>query len=137
MIFSKIGCGLCRSGGARYFEFITDADHSYFVTRLFVKEGFDDVTEDESYLLSEKGDKKGDKKGLKKNDEILQRMDAVLLLISSKNDITIPEIMTSLNITKKQTEIAIKKLKETGRIQRKGESNGGYWEINNPQKSDE
>ena len=63
-------------------EFITDADHSYFVTRLFVKDSFDGVTEDESYLLSEKGDKKG----LKKNDEILQRMDAILQLISSKSD---------------------------------------------------
>lgn len=134
--FGKILRALEKNGSPLP-EFITDADHSYFVTRLFVKEGFDDVAEDGSYLLSEKGDKKGDKKGLKKNDEILQRMDAVLLLISSKNDITIPEIMTSLNITKKQTEIAIKKLKETGRIQRKGESNGGHWEINNPQKSNE
>ena len=126
--FGKILRALKRNGSPLP-EFITDADHSYFVTRLFVKEGFEEVVEDENYLLSKKGDKKGDKKGVKKNEEILQRMEAILLLISSKNDITIPQIMTSLNITRKQAEIAIKKLKESGKIKRDGESNGGHWEI--------
>ena len=84
-----------------------------------------------NYRLSEKGDKKGDKKGdskaIKKGDEIARRVEDVYELIVSDNTISIPEIMEKLSITKKQTETAIRKLKESGRLSREGKTSGGRW----------
>ena len=84
-----------------------------------------------NYRLSEKGDKKGDKKGdskaIKKGDEIARRVEDVYELIASDNTISIPEIMEKLSITKKQTETAIRKLKESGRLSREGKTSGGRW----------
>ncbi len=83
-----------------------------------------------NYRLSQKGDKKGDKKAMKKSDEIAERTELVFAAISEKPDITVKELVSQLGITQKQTENALKKLKESNRIHREGNTRSGKWVIN-------
>ena len=57
------------------------------------------------------------------------RIEAAYNLIKENPVITVLELATSLNATKKQTENVIKRLKEDGRIRREGSSRNGKWII--------
>lgn len=72
-----------------------------------------------NYCLSEKGDKKG--------DEIAERIERVFSAIANNPEITVKELEDLLNISKKQTENAIKQLKEANRIHRNGSARNGKW----------
>ena len=82
-----------------------------------------------NYRLSEKGDKKGDEKAMKKGDEIASRVEMVYSAICEDQEITVDALSTKLSITRKQTEKALKILKEAGRIHREGSSRSGHWVI--------
>ena len=86
-----------------------------------------------NYCLSENGEekekKKGEEKEKKKGEEMADRIEQVLLLISEEPECTLHEISSRLNISKKQAETAINKLKETNRIHRDGSDRNGKWII--------
>lgn len=56
--------------------------------------------------------------------------DRIVSIISSNNVITIPEISVALNIPQRTVERVMKKLRDSGCIERKGGKRYGYWEIN-------
>lgn len=84
---------------------------------------------EKDHLLSQKGDKKGDKKAMKKEDEIKARADAALKAITANPQITVNELASALSVSRKQTENALKRLKESGRIHREGSARNGKWII--------
>ena len=59
---------------------------------------------EKDHLLSQKGDKKGDEKAMKKEDEIKARADAALKAITANPQITVNELASELNVSRKQTE---------------------------------
>ena len=82
-----------------------------------------------NYRLSRKGDKKGDEKATKKGDEISARVERVFTAICEDPLITVDALSDKVSATKKQTENAIKILKNRGRIHREGASRGGHWVV--------
>lgn len=56
--------------------------------------------------------------------------DKIVALISSNNMITVAELSADLNIPKRTIERAMKHLRDSGCITRKGGKRYGYWEIN-------
>ena len=86
-----------------------------------------------NYRLSEKekikGEDKGEDREKKREDIIRERVELVFDAISENPDITIKELSSLLNISKKQAETAIKKLKDANRIHRDGSDHDGKWII--------
>ena len=78
-----------------------------------------------SHRLSENEKIKGEDKPKKREDVIRERMELVFEAISENPDITIKELSTLLNISKKQVETAINKLKDAKRIHRDGSDHDG------------
>jgi predicted HTH transcriptional regulator len=112
-------------------DYRTQENYSDALAPVFMSEydAFFLTLKNMNYRLSEKGDKKGDEKAMKKGDEIAMRIEAAYNLIKENPVITVLELATSLNATKKQTENVIKRLKEDGRIRREGSSRNGKWII--------
>ena len=85
---------------------------------------------EKDHALFSKGREKGQEKGHnKKADEIRDRADKVLKLITENPFMTLEEIASEIGITVKQTRTAIEFLKETKRINRDGSSRKGRWVI--------
>lgn len=86
-----------------------------------------------NYLLSGKGDDKemikGDDREIIGDDVLSDRIERVFSAISNDPKISVTGIAALLNISKKQTETAIKKLKEANRIHREGNTRSGKWVI--------
>lgn len=83
-----------------------------------------------NHRLSENEKIKGEDKPKKREDIIRERMELVFEAISENPDITIKELSTLLNISKKQVETAINKLKDAKRIHRDGSDHDGKWIAN-------
>jgi len=81
-----------------------------------------------NYRLSEK-EKIKEKIGRRKEKILSERVELVFDAISENPDITIKELSSLLNISKKQAETAIKKLKDANRIHRDGSDHDGKWII--------
>lgn len=75
-----------------------------------------------------KGDEKGDEKAIKKY-KIIMRAEAALRIIEDNPIIPVNELASALNVTRKQTENALKRLKEDGRIHRERSDCKGKWII--------
>ena len=88
----------------------------------------DAIWNEDNHRLIEKGDKKGDEKAIKK-DKIIMRAEAALRIIADNPKITVNELASTLNVTRKQAENALKRLKEDGRIHREGSARKGKWII--------
>ena len=73
---------------------------------------------------------KGDEKAIKK-DKIIMRAEAALRIIEDNPIITVNELASALNVARKQTENALKRLKEDGRIHRERSACKGKWIISN------
>ena len=113
--FKKILDALEANGSPKP-EFETDKDHSYFISRLFVHEGF----LKEELERSRKGAEKEPKKGAERKQEILN------LLIENPT-ITQTMIMDELNFTRKQVQSVIKELQDVGIVEREGSNRKGKW----------
>lgn len=83
---------------------------------------------EDNHRLFGKGDEKGDEKAIKK-DKIIMRAEAALRIIEDNPIITVNELASALNVTRKQAENALKLLKEDGRIHREGSARKGRWII--------
>lgn len=123
--FKKILNALEKNGSPKP-EFETDEDHLYFISRFFVREGFyDEISEEEAVrtneLLTEQNKSSGKSSG--KTSERIKKM------MSSNPKVTQEEIVRELSITVRAVEKQVKKLRETGQIDRDGGNNGGHWII--------
>ena len=100
-------------------EFITDEDHSFFITRLFIREGFDD----ESQSI--------DSKAPKHHDEALKEAleERLLRALRENPQITQQELMKSLSVSRATIQRMIKSLSESGVIERIGGKRYGYWKV--------
>ena len=115
--FKKILDAL-KKNGSPLPEFETDENHDYFITRLFIREGFN-----EYYHL---GERKGEREGERKGDSA----EAIKELIKENPEITISEMSEALALTKRQVERKINKLKAEGVLRREGSTKKGVWVIN-------
>ena len=100
-------------------EFITDEDHSFFITRLFIREGFDD----ESQSI--------DSKAPKHHDEALKEAleERLLRALRENPQITQQELMKSLSVSRATIQRMIKSLSESGVIERIGGKRYGHWKV--------
>ena len=119
--FKKIIDALETNGSPKP-EFETDEDRSYFITRLFVHEGFYDLSNEEA-KRSQKGAEK-EPKGSRKGTE---RKQAILAILTENSTITQVQLMNALHLTRKQVQKDMKELQEEGRLIREGTNRSGYW----------
>ena len=70
------------------------------------------------------------RKGEEKREEITDRTEQVFKAISSNPNITLRDLCGLLNISKKQAENSINKLRDKNRIHREGSDRNGKWIIN-------
>ena len=69
------------------------------------------------------------RKGEEKREEITDRTEQVFKAISSNPNITLSDLCGLLNISKKQAENSINKLRDKNRIHREGSDRNGKWII--------
>lgn len=113
--FKKILNALEANGSPKP-EFETDDDHSYFISRLFVHEGF----LKEETKRSQKGAEKEPKKGAERKRDILNQLE-------ENSTMTQTGLMEVLGLTRKQIQKAIKELQEEGLLVREGSNRNGRW----------
>ena len=113
--FKKILNALEANGSPKP-EFETDDDHSYFISRLFVHEGF----LKEETKRSQKGAEKEPKKGAERKRDILNQLE-------ENSTMTKTGLMEVLGLTRKQIQKAIKELQEEGLLVREGSNRNGRW----------
>ena len=113
--FKKILNALEANGSPKP-EFETDDNHSYFISRLFVHEGF----LKEETKRSQKGAEKEPKKGAERNRDILNQLE-------ENSTMTQTGLMEVLGLTRKQIQKAIKELQEEGLLVREGSNRNGRW----------
>ena len=118
--FKKILDALETNGSPKP-EFETDEDRSYFITRLFIHEGFLEDAEKEP-----KRSQKGAKKELKKGAE---RKQAILALLAKNPMITQAQLMEEMDLTRKQVQKDMKELQEEGVLVREGTNRSGRWVV--------
>ena len=124
--FKKILDAL-KKNGSPLPEFETDDNHDYFITRLFIREGFNEYTKNKDSFLTEMGTKKG----TKKQEEISERKELVFEAIRNNPDIKNEEIEILLGCSKKQVVASLKILKEERKISRENGNRKGRWVIHN------
>ncbi|WP_418750475.1 RNA-binding domain-containing protein [Frisingicoccus sp.] len=124
--FKKILDALEANGSPKP-EFETDEAHSYFITRLFVHEGFNSVDKDVR-PKEPKRSKKGAEKELKKGNE---RKQAIMDLLIANPTMTQKQLREQLNLTRKQIQTDMKELQEEGILMREGSNRKGHWVIIN------
>jgi len=117
--FKKILNALEKNGSPKP-EFETDDDHSYFISRFFVREDF--------YAESNSTEETVEKQETTQKTREKTR-EKILALIKENPEITTTELAASVDLTVKGIEWQIKQLKEKGIIRRIGADKGGYWEI--------
>lgn len=115
--FKKILNALEANGSPKP-EFETDDDHSYFISRLFVHEGF----LKEETKRSQKGAEKEPKKGAERKRDILNQLE-------ENSTMTQTGLMEVLGLTRKQIQKAIKELQEEGLLVREGSNRNGRWVV--------
>ena len=91
--------------------------------------GKEDASWNSDQPLPGKSDEKGDKKAMKKGDEIDARIEKVLIAIANDPKITVNELTVATGTSRKQIEIALKRLKDAGKIHREGSARNGKWII--------
>lgn len=115
--FKKILNALEANGSPKP-EFETDDDHSYFISRLFVHEGF----LKEETKRSQKGAEKEPKKGAERKRDILNQLEENSIMTQTG-------LMEVLGLTRKQIQKAIKELQEEGLLVREGSNRNGRWVV--------
>ena len=130
-VFSRLNLMERRGSGFRKIIADYQSQHRYSdeLAPVFLSEynAFFLTLKNLNYPLSGKGDEKGDKKAMKKGDEIEARVEAAYAAIIADPTITVRALSMQLQATQKQTELALKRLKESGRIRREGTARGGKW----------
>ena len=132
--FRKILNALERNGSPKP-EFETDDDHSYFITRLYVHEFFEndtqeakndtvnDTVNDKTVNMSYEGRLADFGKAKRKNAE------RILRCININSEISIAEIKQNTGLSERTIARYLKELKEKGVVVRVGADKNGHWKI--------
>ena len=123
--FGKILRALNKNGSPLP-EFISDEGRTFFMTRLHIREGFNDQTGNQ--VVFEEQPKTQPKKQ-PKTAEVEARSEKVLELIKEEPKLSRNAISARLGLTPTEVRIALDLLKEKGKAHHEGASNGGYWAI--------
>lgn len=121
--FKKILNALEKNGSPRP-EFETDDEHSYFISRFFVREGFYEDVSVEDVKTTEKTTEK-----TRKTTEKQKTWEKIIALMKANPEITTSDLAEACGITVDGVDYQIKKLKEKNKVRRVGEKNGGHWEV--------
>ncbi len=110
--FKKILNALEANGSPKP-EFETDDTRSYFISRLFIHEGFIDVPSEEP----------------KRSQKGAERKQAILEFLTENPKMTQTQLMKEMDLTRKQIQKDIKELQENGVLEREGSNRNGHWVI--------
>lgn len=141
--FRKILNALERNGSPKP-EFETDEAHSYFITRIFVREGFEKDTSDRTDSF--KNDiENGVENDIENGIDILladveekfegctakkfRNIEQILRAIYQNRKISIAELKNVAGLSERTVTRYLKELKEKGVIMREGPDHGGMWKI--------
>ena len=119
--FKKILNALEKNGSPKP-EFETDDEHSYFISRFFVREGFYDESDSDSEAETVEKQETREKTTQKTTQKMLD-------LMKNYPEITQSELAEKCNISVDGIKWQIKQLKEKGIIRRVGADKGGHWEV--------
>lgn len=75
-------------------------------------------------------DKVTDKVGDKVDDKITENQQKILLCIKDNHTVSAQKMSELVGISKRKIEENLKKLKDTGKLVRVGNSKSGYWKVN-------
>ena len=124
--FKKILNALEKNGSPKP-EFETDEEHSYFISRFFVREDFynesDTVTE---IVEKQETTQKNCGENCGKNSVTAEK---IIAAIKENPSVTQKRLVEITGLTRRGIEWQIKQLKEKGIIRRVGADKGGYWEV--------
>ncbi len=115
--FKKILDAL-EANGSPMPEFETDEARSYFITRLYIHEGF------------KPDGNEGAKKEPKRSRKGADRKEAILDTLAKHPEYTQQRLMSELNMTRKQVQSDIYELKQEGLLIREGTNRSGVWAVN-------
>ncbi len=118
--FKKILDALNNNGSPKP-EFETDEDRTYFISRLFIHEGF--LKQDQDQIIAN-GDNHGDNVGDKV--DICNR---ILELMKRRPTITQKQLSVEVQISTRQISRIVKELRENGTVIRVGSARTGYWQV--------
>lgn len=121
--FGKILRALEENGSPKP-EFVTDEDHSYFISRIFVHEAF--LEGDNSQREAEKEPKRS-QKGAEREPKRSQNRQGILQRMKENPEITQSKLMEEFNLSRKQVQNIIKALREEGLVERCGSNRSGKW----------
>ena len=119
--FKKILDALEANGSPKP-EFETDEARSYFISRFYIHEKFQNVPKKEP-----KKSQKGAEKELKKG---VERKKIILKLLEENPTMTQTQLTERLKLTRKQIQTDVKELRGEGILERKGSNRKGYWIVN-------
>ena len=95
-------------------EFETDEAHDYFITRLFVREGF------YSFQVEDSGSTTGKTTGNATGKKLLR-------IIQENPSITMKQLAGIVGLTEEGVRYHIKKMREAGILEREGSARAGRW----------
>lgn len=137
--FRKILNALERNGSPKP-EFEMDEEHSYFITRLFAREGFE-----KEHLTSTDSFENDIENGIENDIEILlmdvekkfegytekklRNIRQILRVIYQNRKISIAELKNATELSERTITRYLKELKEKEIITREGPDHGGKWKI--------
>lgn len=116
--FGKILRALEENGSPKP-EFETDDAHSYFISRLFIHQGFLETR-------AEKEPKRSRKKEPKKGAE---RKQSIVDKLAENPSMTQTMLMEEFVLTRKQVQRMMKELQEDGVLEREGSNRSGKWHV--------
>jgi ATP-dependent DNA helicase RecG len=139
-----------KNNGSPLPEFITDDEHTFFVSRIYIREGFNDA-EPEYQDISEKQlentgkqlentekqlessekqlEIKPETAEMSRSEKIATRQNNILMLIRKDPSISQISLALKLELSEMEIRTAINKLKSEGTIHREGPERGGCWVI--------
>lgn len=110
-----------RKNGSPLPEFETDENHDYFVTRLFVREGFYDYQNERQ--TSANGTQVGTQSGIDSENGGYEHR--ILSMIKTNNKITRKQIASELSVSLRTVQRMLNSIKGLKYI---GSGRGGHWE---------
>ena len=117
-----------EKNGSPFPEFITDEDHSFFITRLFIREGFADVS-------IESGNENDVGRIAPKTEDVIENYSRkrqktaykIAFAIMMDAEQTLEEIADYTGVSKRTVSRYMKELQNAGVLIREGSASRGKW----------
>ena len=117
-----------RKNGSPLPEFETDENHDYFVTRIFVREGFYDYQNDANGGRNDTKSANGTHSGTQSGDD--GYVSQILSMIKSNDKITRKQIAAELSVSLRTVQRMLNSIEGLRYI---GSGRGGHWEYDGDQ----